>query len=366
MQRLQIPGICSLLICVFVILAVQGCTAGSPEPETERTGPPYSVGYKVIDVECPKEKGPLTIAVWYPTAEKPESYTYGGPTQGRVAPDADILAEEGPYPLLVFSHGYGGSGLGAVFFTEQLAAHGWIVAAPDHHDRYSAVRIRTGHQIDVNGRGLLRHAKQIASSSPKDRSKYVYRLDEMKLVLESMLAHPLFGNAADRDRIAVGGHSFGGYTALGLCGTVEEYHDPRVKAVLLFSTGAGGYLFTDEELRKVKIPSMLFMGEREKRQKRGDETMSGISDRIYSSMSPPKYFLEIKGGTHFSFNSRFKEGLVTRLLSGTEEQFSVIRKYSTAFLEKHVAEREESSVILKQRGPMLSKYIKRSVHDKGK
>ncbi len=38
----------------------------------------------------------------------------------------------GPYPLVVFSHGNGGMRLQSLFFTEYLASHGYVVAAPDH------------------------------------------------------------------------------------------------------------------------------------------------------------------------------------------------------------------------------------------
>ena len=153
------------------------------------------VGYQVLDFKYQKdgEERELTVAVWYPTAAQPKSHNYGGPTSGNIAFNATPLAKVTPYPLLVFSHGYGGSGLGSVFFTEQLAARGWVVVAPDHHDRHSAVRIRSGQKKDFNRRGFLRHASKIASSSPDDRIKYIYRFDEMKLTLDRMLNHPLFG-----------------------------------------------------------------------------------------------------------------------------------------------------------------------------
>jgi hypothetical protein len=92
----------------------------------------------------------------------------------------------------------------------------------------------------------------------------------------------------------------------------------------LFSPGAGGYLFTEDELAAVHIPSMLFMGEREENQHRGSNTMSKLMSKIYRNVSPPKYFHEIKGAGHFSFNNCFADNWRAKLLSGTEEQFEVI------------------------------------------
>ena len=348
------------LFSAFLVLSILSCAAISSGVRKGVHQSLFPVGYQVLDLRYQKggQEQQLTVAVWYPTASQPKPYNYGGPTNGNIAVNAAPLVKGGPFPLLVFSHGYGGSGLGSAFFTECLAARGWIVVAPDHHDRHSAVRIRTGQKKEFDPLGLLRHAKEIASSSPKDLWKYIYRLDEMKLTLDRMLNHPSFGKLIDRQRIAVAGHSFGGFTSLGLCGTIKERHNTRIKAVLLFSTGAGGYLFTEDELRGVRIPSMLFIGEREKEQHRGTKTMSELSDKIWRNMSPPKYFLEMKGANHFSFNNRFMDNRRTRLLSGTEELFEVIRRYSITFLEKHVAGKKESERVLEQSDPMLTHYVK--------
>lgn len=348
------------VVGVFFFFGILSDAAVGPDAGGAAPQPPLNVGYQALDLKSKKDgqEQTLTVAVWYPTTEQPKSYNYGGPTSGRVAVGAAPRAEDGPYPFLVFSHGYGGGGLGSVFFTEALAARGWIVACPDHHDRHSSVRIRTGQEKDFDRLGLLQHAKEIADSGPRDRGKYLYRLDEMRLVLDGMLTYDPFRKLIDRDRVAVGGHSFGGFTALGLCGTIKERYDPRIKGVLLFSTGAGGYLFTEAELNAVRIPSMLFMGERERDQLRGSKTMSELSAKIYRHISPPKYFLELKGASHFSFNNRFLDNLGARLLSGTEEEFEVIRRYSIGFLEKHVAGRKDSDQVLEQGHSLLTRYLR--------
>ena len=102
---------------------------------------------------------------------------------------------------------------------------------------------------------------------------------------------------------------------------------------------------------------MLFMGEREENQLRGSMTMSDLSARIFRNLPPPKYFLEVKGANHFSFNNGLVDNSRTRLLSGTEKQFEVIRRYAIAFLEKHVAGRQDPSHPLEQSDPMLIRYM---------
>ncbi|MBI3149580.1 MAG: hypothetical protein HYZ17_13810 [Betaproteobacteria bacterium] len=352
----HLPPVWQSLFVLLLLTLAHAATAQTEGSTAEtRAERHYQVGHRIITLAESKTAPALTLAVWYPTAAETRPHTYGGPTLGRVALDAAPLAVSAPYPLLVFSHGYGGGGIGAVFFTEALAARGWIVVCPDHRDRHSAVRSGVGQVPGANMRGLLRHAGEIAASTPMQRVNYHYRIDEMRQALDGVLVSPDFGPLIDRQRIAVGGHSFGGYTALGVGGTLPEYHDPRIKALLLFSTGAGAYLFEEVELARVKVPSMLFLGEREATQKRGAATMRELSERIYRNLPAPKYFLEVRGADHFSFNNRFSDRPGARLMSGSEAQFDLIRRYALAFLERHVAGREGRD--LDQTDPLLSRYV---------
>jgi hypothetical protein len=91
--------------------------------------------------------------------------------------------------------------------------------------------------------------------------------------------------------------------------------------------------------------------------------MSELSAKIYRNVSAPKYFLEVKGANHFSFNNRFTDNRSTKLLSGTEEQFEVIRRYSIAFLEKHVAGRKDPDHVLERSDPLLTRYHMEPVPD---
>lgn len=330
------------------------------EPGTTGNNKEFNVGYTVLDFHAGagKNSKTLTVAVWYPTLAAPGPHNYGGPVNGIVAVDGAPYDAAGPYPLLVFSHGFGGSGLSSVFLTEKLAAQGWIVAAPDHGDKYSAVRIRTGRNERLDRMGFLLQAEKISRSDADHRDGYLYRIDELKLALDGMLISKKFEKLIDSHRIAVGGHSLGGFTALGLCGTIEDRRDDRVKAVLLFSTGAGGYLFRESELARVKIPSLYIFGEREREQKRGKKTMEELSKKIYMNVSAPKHLLVLKGGNHFSFNNRFSDKPGSHFLGGTEEQFEVIGRYSIAFLEKYVAGKKDNSGVLEHQDRLLTRYLR--------
>ena len=85
--------------------------------------------------------------------------------------------------------------------------------------------------------------------------------------------------------------------------------------------------------------------------------MAELAQKVYGNMPPPKYFLEVRGANHFSFNNRFTDNGMATLLSGSPKHFEIIRRYSTAFLEKHVAGRRDAKRVLERSDPMLTRYV---------
>jgi len=95
----------------------------------------------------------------------------------------------GPYPVVIYSHGFGGHRDVAIFLTAHLASHGFVVASPEHIHR-----------------NLPAQAFGTAEFDPeKDQADVAGTL----AVLVSSL-----GGAADTSRVGVIGHSAGARTAL--------------------------------------------------------------------------------------------------------------------------------------------------------
>lgn len=164
----------------------------------------------VRTLELGEEPGEQPLSVWYPAdsdavagmdteiydsaqaipaafrALIPESMQSAVETNSyRDAP----LAHGGPYPVVIYSHGYGGHRDVAIFLTSHLASHGFIVASPEHIHR-----------------NLPAQAFGTAESNPeKDQTD----VDNTLAALESAL-----GDAVDTARVGVIGHSAGARTAL--------------------------------------------------------------------------------------------------------------------------------------------------------
>jgi hypothetical protein len=113
-----------LISLSLLVVMNAGCSGSEKNRGALQVPNHFNLGYNALDLEYREgsRHKTLTVAVWYPTTEPPQNYTYGGPTRGKVALDAKPFFQQGPYPLLIFSHRYGGSGLGSVFLTEPLTA----------------------------------------------------------------------------------------------------------------------------------------------------------------------------------------------------------------------------------------------------
>jgi predicted dienelactone hydrolase len=150
-----------------------------------------------LTVANPTGDGAIQTFVWYPTTA-PASLVKLGPFDLEVA--IGSASEAGAHPLIVISHGTGGSNLGHHDTAMHLARHGFVVATPMHPgDNFQDT---SAYGTDVQLFGRPRH---------------------VKAVLDAVVAHPVFGRIVDTARIGVAGMSAGGYTALVLVGGKPDF-----------------------------------------------------------------------------------------------------------------------------------------------
>ncbi|RKE38808.1 putative dienelactone hydrolase [Paraburkholderia sp. BL23I1N1] len=144
----------------------------------------------------------LVTTIWYPAdPARPEvAHDIGAPGHRLfhghpAAVDAPLSSARATYPLLVLSHGTGGSADSLDWLASALAAEGYIVAGTNHP-----------------GNNAL---------EPLTRDGFMLwweRATDASEVLDGVLADPMLGPHVDRDRIGAVGFSLGGYTVLELAG----------------------------------------------------------------------------------------------------------------------------------------------------
>ena len=146
---------------------------------------------------------PLNTAIWYPapagTAVKEWSIAIF--KAGVNAIDAPLADAPNKLPLLLLSHGTGGSAASLAWLAQALAEQGYIVAGVNHHGN-------TGAEPEQTIAGVI---------------EWWQRPHDVSVLLDQLLADPSLGSRIDPKRIGVVGFSIGGYTALATVGARIDY-----------------------------------------------------------------------------------------------------------------------------------------------
>jgi predicted dienelactone hydrolase len=269
---------------------------------TEPEPGPYDVG--VATIELPDADRPLTVDVWFPldttvdlSTLPPQQYTllpgvfYESPDA--VAADAAAIADaedEAGFPLVVYSHGSGGLRYIHSIYTEALAANGYVVAAPDHTGN-TALDLLLGSDLP---------AEEIAILRPED----VRRVIDAFVDADDPNAGP-FAQHVDADRIAVTGHSFGGYTAIATVagasvGDIDVPADDRVDAIVPLAPAVAPNWLPDDLLATIDVPMMVLVGS-DDRTTPPDPNVTRLWADTEGSGAEPAYRIELTAAEHQTF-----------------------------------------------------------------
>ena len=243
------------------------------------------VGSKAIQIRDESKDIYFNVLVQYPTNE-PTSPTTFGPYTMDVCMNAQCL--EGRFPLVIISHGSGGSHLLYRTISTHLAKNSFIVAMVEHYGNN-----RNDNKLENTDENLILRPKHIS------------------LTIDKLLSDSFFSKHIKEKKIAVVGHSMGGYTALALAGgiprtregkKIETTADSRIKAIVLLAPGTGWFI---NGLDNVSIPILMFTAEHDPFTPawNAEVVIKNITDKSLVT------FKQIENAGHFSFLSPFPESM---------------------------------------------------------
>jgi predicted dienelactone hydrolase len=249
-----------------------------------------SAGCRLVDVFDAQRGAVFPMLVTYPSTA-PEQPEQVGRFTMSVAMDGPVAG--GTFPLVVVSHGTGGSHLLYRTLAAHLARGGFVVALPEH-------------PRNNRNDNTLAGTETILAERPR----------HLRLAIDRAYADAAIGPHLRRDAVAVVGHSLGGYTALALAGgrptafphetadrqphAVPVTPDERVKALVLLAPATPWYM-APGALQNVRVPIQMWTASEDEHAPpwHAEIVMRGVPEagRIDHHVVP--------GAGHYSFLSPF-------------------------------------------------------------
>ena len=168
-----------------------------------------------------------------------------------------LPAEKGPVPVVLFSHGLGGSRDNNPYLGEHWAKRGYVVVFLQH--------IGSDESVWKEAAALERVTAMRQAASAKS---YIDRTKDVPAVLDALAkwnvehGHPLFGRM-DLEKVGMSGHSFGAQTTQVMAGQSAgriSLRDPRVDAAVMMSPSPPKAGDAAAAFGTVKIPCLLMTG----------------------------------------------------------------------------------------------------------
>ncbi|MFM9995759.1 MAG: alpha/beta hydrolase family protein [Phycisphaerales bacterium] len=229
-----------------------------------------------------------------------------------------------PVPLVIFSHGMGGSFDAFAEVTAHWVSHGYVVILPTHADS-------TRRQGRDGRAALLRDAEAY-----RRRVDPVARVNDVKLILRSLenieLETPELKLAdgrplIDRERVGIAGHSAGALTTQMAIGAKvrtrdslrpHSVGDDRFDAAIVISgQGTTNRMFTEDSWSTLDKPMLVITGSKDTAGV-GAETPESRRHPYEFAPAGDKFLLWIEGATHSSYQGPGRGADIGRRLDREE------------------------------------------------
>jgi predicted dienelactone hydrolase len=256
----------------------------------------------------------------------------------------------GGCPVVVVSHGLGGSREGLAFQGRHWASHGYVVVHLQHpgSDK-SILRGVRGRKAVLSALRRRANGKQ-AMARALDVRFALDRLEVLQADPESVLFERL-----DLDRIGMAGHSFGAGTTLLMAGQVFftpngwrlAFGDPRIKAAIAQSAPPSRNRKRLKDVYgSIKVPCLHLTGTLDTTPV--NDTTAAERRIPYDHMrGADQYLVTFEGGDHRVFSGRLRRG-------DDDGEYAIFRglilQSTTAFLDAYLRDDPQARAWLAEGG----------------
>jgi predicted dienelactone hydrolase len=257
-----------------------------------------------------------------------------------------LPANTEPTPVVLFSHGLGGTRAGSVFLGEHWASRGYVAVFLQHPGSDDSV------WKDAAPEDFMKAMRRAVSVE-----NFLLRVRDVPAVLDQLKiwnagkTNSLSGRL-DLKRVGMSGHSFGAATTEAVSGETfpvggQSYTDPRIRAAIAFSPSLPRGISAEKAFGAVKIPWMLMTGTKDVSPIGNTDLASRLA--VYPALQGiPKYEVVLNNAEHSIFTDR--------ALPGDREprnpnHHRVILALSTAFWDAYLRGDAQALAWLNGSGP---------------
>jgi len=269
----------------------------------------------------------------------------------RVPIKVHLPSGDGPFPVVVFSHGAGGNLDSNFAQAKHLATHGYLVVCVEHIGSNTKKLLSGGLRVGKTMAAVTRDANE-AMDRPKDIH---FAIDQIETWHRS---HSSLQGKFDLQRVGVLGHSFGAYTTLVVSGARPaldwfkpkigtgkglgpDLFDKRIRcAVALSPQGPGEPFFLPTSYSSIRVPLLGISGSQDKQQ--GAEPIHRKRSFQYWPKGD-RYLLWINNANHLSFSDSTgskprKTNIAAMLGKRCEDVQRVSRAATLVFFDQYLQE----------------------------
>ena len=258
-----------------------------------------------------------------------------------------LPAAESPAPVVLFSHGLGGTRTGCAYLGKHWAARGYVVVFLQHPG--------SDNSVWKDQPLTERMAAMQRAASPEN---FLLRVRDVSAVLDQLDAwnreedHALAGRL-DAARVGMSGHSFGAVTTQAVSGQSsrlggQRFTDQRIRAAIAFSPSTPRRGDPATAFGSVKIPWMLMTGTKDTAPIGHADVASRLDVYPHLPTTIDKYELVLDGAEHSAFTERRLPGDRERR---NPNHHRAILALSTAFWDTHLREDPAARAWLHGPGP---------------